>query len=332
MPADGNAPRTRDPARRIPDAVKREAVRLVAVEGMRALHAANALNISVHTVLDECRKANAVVHPVGNPNGWRGLRTRRPDVKRSRIESSHRVPKYELDRGRMEYPEREHPRAGHGKPPALGECRERGLGTSSPCPYVSCRYHLAVAVQANGSLRRSYPDREVDEIPETCTLAAADRGGLTLDEVGARLNLTRERVRQIELAGLANLRAALPPEARAMLDALVYAADAPRGGLAGVAVVPRRRLPVVQAPPVRAVPPAPPLALTADERADARALAATRAPFLSPRTWEGPRRAQRDAAPCRAPSERPQPTPEVPAAPVAPAIVDGILARLRRRP
>lgn len=269
----------------IPDAVKAEAVRRVN-DGARALHVARDLNISIHAVLDACRKANAAVLPPGNPNGWRGIRTRRPDVKRSRIESAYRVPKYEPDRGRMEYPEHEHPRAGHGKPATLGECHERGLGTSEPCPYVSCRYHTDVAVQPNGSLRISYPDREVGDAPDTCTLAVADRGGLTLDDVGARLNFTRERVRQIELSGLANLRAALPPEARAMVDALVYAADAAPGGLAGVAVVPRRRLPVVQAPPARALPPAPPLALTADERAEARALAATRAPFLSPRTWE----------------------------------------------
>ncbi len=35
----------------------------------------------------------------------------------------------------------------------------------------------------------------------------ADRSGITLEEVGEIMNLTRERVRQVETAGLAKLEA-----------------------------------------------------------------------------------------------------------------------------
>jgi DNA-directed RNA polymerase sigma subunit (sigma70/sigma32) len=42
---------------------------------------------------------------------------------------------------------------------------------------------------------------------ETCALDVADRGGITLEEVGEIMNLTRERVRQVETAGLAKLQA-----------------------------------------------------------------------------------------------------------------------------
>ena len=42
---------------------------------------------------------------------------------------------------------------------------------------------------------------------ETCALDVADRGGITLEEVGEIMNLTRERVRQVETAGLAKLSA-----------------------------------------------------------------------------------------------------------------------------
>ena len=40
----------------------------------------------------------------------------------------------------------------------------------------------------------------------TCALDIADRGGVTLEEVGEILNLTRERIRQVEVMGLEKLR------------------------------------------------------------------------------------------------------------------------------
>jgi DNA-directed RNA polymerase sigma subunit (sigma70/sigma32) len=48
---------------------------------------------------------------------------------------------------------------------------------------------------------------EVWEMSETCALDIAERGGLTLEEVGAIMNLTRERIRQVEVAGLEKLQA-----------------------------------------------------------------------------------------------------------------------------
>ncbi len=45
---------------------------------------------------------------------------------------------------------------------------------------------------------------------ESCVLDVADRGGITLEEVGDALGLTRERVRQIETRGLIKVKAAAP--------------------------------------------------------------------------------------------------------------------------
>jgi len=76
-----------------------------------------------------------------------------------------------------------------------------------PCPYVSCKYNLYVDVNPRtGSVKMNFPDKELHEMADTCALDVADRGGITLEEVGAIMNLTRERVRQLETRGLIRLR------------------------------------------------------------------------------------------------------------------------------
>ena len=89
---------------------------------------------------------------------------------------------------------------------ALGEGRD----AKRPCLYVSCRYHLYLDVNPmTGSIKLNFPDKEVWELEETCALDVAERGGITLEEVGEIMNLTRERVRQVETQGLAKLQALL---------------------------------------------------------------------------------------------------------------------------
>ena len=89
------------------------------------------------------------------------------------------------------------------RPGHRSECR---LG-ERPCPYVSCKYHLYLDVNPRtGSIKLNFPGLEVWELTETCSLDVADRGGITLEEVGELLNLTRERIRQVEAKGLEKLR------------------------------------------------------------------------------------------------------------------------------
>lgn len=76
-----------------------------------------------------------------------------------------------------------------------------------PCLYVSCRYHLYLDVNpSTGSIKINFPDKNVWDLEETCALDVAERGGVTLEEVGDIMNLTRERIRQVEAAGLEKLR------------------------------------------------------------------------------------------------------------------------------
>lgn len=83
----------------------------------------------------------------------------------------------------------------HGRPRTRADC----LGGERPCPWVSCRYHLFLDVLESGALRLNFPNPEPWEMANSCALdLAAEREGMTLEEAGAVMNLTRERVRQIE--------------------------------------------------------------------------------------------------------------------------------------
>lgn len=82
-----------------------------------------------------------------------------------------------------------------------------------PCPFLTCRHHLAVEVTAAGGLKLNHPDTELEELPDTCALDVAERGGVTLDEVARRLNVTRERIRQEEVAAVLKFRKRVPGSA-----------------------------------------------------------------------------------------------------------------------
>lgn len=89
------------------------------------------------------------------------------------------------------------------KPKTRKECRS-GV---RPCPHVSCKYHLYLDVNPEtGSIKFNFPGKEVWELEETCALDVAERGGVTLEEVGYHMNLTRERIRQLEAAGMRKIR------------------------------------------------------------------------------------------------------------------------------
>lgn len=125
------------------------------------------------------------------------------------------------------------------RPRTRGECR----GGVRPCPWVSCRYHLLVAANDRGELRFNVPGRQLpvirtgtpqgdfdatadqavdsmhDGAPmETCALDLIERNpdGMTLDEVGRALGITRQRVEQLEGAALEHLEK--KPGGRTLLE------------------------------------------------------------------------------------------------------------------
>jgi sigma-70-like protein len=140
---------------------------------------------------------------VGLPTTSRKVRRRgRRTRMRSKTIAMKRLTKEELRLGALLYPPVEEPR-----PHTRGECKDG----PRPCPWVSCKHHLYLDVNPEtGSIKLNFPDLEVWDMKETCALDVADRNGITLEEVGEIMNLTRERIRQVEVRGLLKLKMSTP--------------------------------------------------------------------------------------------------------------------------
>ncbi len=150
-------------------------------------------------------------------------RSRRKRPVRARTISVKRMTKREIELGRMLYPEID-----YWKPRTRADCAD----IPRPCPYVSCKYHLFLDVQAKtGAIKLNFPDLEVEDMKESCSLDIADRGYTTLEDVGAFTNLTRERIRQLEVRAMAKVKAGA--EMYALHD---FVDEGPVG---------RRRLPII---------------------------------------------------------------------------------------
>ena len=80
-----------------------------------------------------------------------------------------------------------------------GACRK----IPGQCPHSVCRFNLTAERRDNRGTKPA--EARLPVVREACTLEAAKRGGMTLEEIAARLALSRERVRQIESGALAKL-------------------------------------------------------------------------------------------------------------------------------
>lgn len=135
------------------------------------------------------------------------VRSGRKRAVRAKVEQLHRMPRFRLrlianDAG--DYPAVVRPRT-------RADC-ERVSRLEQPCPFVSCRHHTYLDAQpGRPNIRVNFPDLDLADMPPgtSCSLDVADRGGVTLEEMGGLLNIVRERVRQLELLAVARYLAIL---------------------------------------------------------------------------------------------------------------------------
>jgi hypothetical protein len=126
-------------------------------------------------------------------------RSKRKRAIRAKTTSVKRMTKREIELGRLLFPEGEYER-----PTTRSQC----AGGQRPCPFVSCHHHLYLDINPKtGAIKFNFPDLEPDQMGESCALDVADRGGATLEKTGEIMNLTRERIRQLEVNAMGQIMA-----------------------------------------------------------------------------------------------------------------------------
>lgn len=100
------------------------------------------------------------------------------------------------------------------RPKTRGDC----VGGQRPCPWVGCKWHLAIDVNEAGSLKINFPATNAtddltdeyidwDSMKETCSLDVVDKSnGLLPSEIGQLLNCVESNIQRIEHDYLTKLR------------------------------------------------------------------------------------------------------------------------------
>ncbi len=136
---------------------------------------------------------------------WSRAAARRRGIPPKKTLAVRRITQLELAAGRAELQAlgADEP---YWRPKTRGDCSR----VPRPCPYVACSKNLYLDVSETGSIILNFPHLEPGQMPadRSCALDLAERGAMTLEDIAVVTNLTRERIRQVELKAL--LRRARP--------------------------------------------------------------------------------------------------------------------------
>jgi hypothetical protein len=133
------------------------------------------------------------------PTRWSRASARRRGIPPKKTVAVRRITQVELEAGRVELRVlgADEP---YERPKTRGDCAR----VPRPCPYVACSKNMFLDVSETGSIILNFPHLEPGQMPadQSCSLDLAERGGMTLEEIAVVTNLTRERIRQVELRAL----------------------------------------------------------------------------------------------------------------------------------
>lgn len=130
---------------------------------------------------------------------WNRAEARRHGIPPKKTLAVRRITRADLAEGRAELRV-----LGADEPYDRPKTRADCANITRPCPYVACKYNLFLDVSETGSIILNFPHLEPDQMTadQSCALDLAERGGMTLEDIAVVTNLTRERIRQIELRAL----------------------------------------------------------------------------------------------------------------------------------
>jgi hypothetical protein len=130
---------------------------------------------------------------------WSRASARRQGIPPKKTIAVRRITQLELKQGRDELQAlgADEP---YDRPKTRGDCAR----VPRPCPYVACKHSLYLDVSETGSIILNFPHLEPGQMPanQSCSLDLADRGAMTLEDIAVVTNLTRERIRQVEMKAL----------------------------------------------------------------------------------------------------------------------------------
>lgn len=139
------------------------------------------------------------VEPIEDPPRWSRAEAKRQGIPAKKTIAVRRITQAELAVGRLELQAlgADEP---YDRPKTRGDCAR----VPRPCPYVACKHSLYLDVSETGSIILNFPHLDPGEMPanQSCALDLADQGTMTLEEIAVVTNLTRERIRQVELKAL----------------------------------------------------------------------------------------------------------------------------------
>jgi len=130
---------------------------------------------------------------------WSRALARRRGIPPKKTLAVRRITQLELAAGRAELKAlgADEP---YERPKTRGDCAR----VPRPCPFVTCKFSLYLDVSETGSIILNFPHLEPGQMPphQSCALDLADQGPMTLEDIAIVTNLTRERIRQVELKAL----------------------------------------------------------------------------------------------------------------------------------